>query len=211
MSNSDEEYLEKNARSILEPLVNSVLRDQPQDVFLYMLQYLQKLQGKNIIHNNMEKEELNNLRKEMKKIGKLAKENNEDEDREDALSRKSSENEENDKVDEMINKRKKDAVVSRQRIGVSAEVYGKFNKKEEFKARVISKTDDQKKRITERIMMSFLFNSLDEKDIHTVIDAMEEVRKKAGENVITEGEKGDVLYLIESGQLDCFKTFVILS
>jgi len=51
------------------------------------------------------------------------------------------------------------------------------------------------------------FNSLEEKDLNTVIDAMEEKIAKKGDTVITQGEKGDVLYLIESGQLDCFKIF----
>ena len=39
------------------------------------------------------------------------------------------------------------------------------------------------------------------------MDAMEEKRFNSGETVITQGENGDVLYIIESGSLDCFKTF----
>lgn len=37
---------------------------------------------------------------------------------------------------------------------------------------------------------------------------MDERRFQAGENIIKQGESGDVLYLIEEGLLDCFKTFV---
>jgi len=29
-----------------------------------------------------------------------------------------------------------------------------------------------------------------------------------GETIITQGESGDVLYVIEKGELDCYKTFV---
>ena len=41
-----------------------------------------------------------------------------------------------------------------------------------------------------------------------VIDAMDEMRVKAGDIVINEGEKGDELYVVEEGTLDCFKQFV---
>ena len=53
-----------------------------------------------------------------------------------------------------------------QRSSVSAEVYGKFNTKQtNFVARVVKKSDDQKKKLTEKMMMSFLFNTLEEKDL----------------------------------------------
>ena len=94
-----------------------------------------------------------------------------------------------------------------QRTSVSAEVYGKFNKKEDFKAKVIPKSDEQIKRIRDRVTQSFLFNALDEKDLQTVINAMSEIKFKKGEVVIKQGENGDVLYLIETGELDCHKIF----
>jgi cAMP-dependent protein kinase regulator len=92
-----------------------------------------------------------------------------------------------------------------QRSSVSAEVYGIFNKKEAFVPRVIAKTEDQKARIISKVTQSFLFNSLEEKELNTVIDAFEEKIYKEGDAVITQGDQGDVLYLIESGKLDCFK------
>lgn len=57
-------------------------------------------------------------------------------------------------------------------------------------------------------MASFLFNTLEDKDFNSVLNAMEEKRFKSGENVILQGEAGDVLYLIYQGHLDCFKVFV---
>ena len=36
-----------------------------------------------------------------------------------------------------------------------------------------------------------MFSALDETEMEVVIDAMDEYRAKAGENVITEGEKGN--------------------
>jgi len=38
---------------------------------------------------------------------------------------------------------------------------------------------------------------------------MEERRFNTGDYIIRQGENGDVLYLVEEGLLDCFKTFVI--
>ena len=60
------------------------------------------------------------------------------------------------------------------RAAVSAEVYGKFNKKEDFKPRVIAKSEEQVQRIKARILQSFLFCNLDQTDLEIVINAMEE-------------------------------------
>lgn len=62
------------------------------------------------------------------------------------------------------------------RAAVSAEVYGMFNKKEDFQPRKIEKTDEQIQRIKARILQSFLFQNLEAKDLNIVIDAMEEKR-----------------------------------
>lgn len=93
------------------------------------------------------------------------------------------------------------------RSSVCAEVYGAFNKKEDFKARIVPKTPDQYERITNRVSQSFMFSALDEKDLKTVIDAMEEQNFKKGDTVIKQGDDGEVLYLLETGKLDCFKKF----
>jgi cAMP-dependent protein kinase regulator len=91
------------------------------------------------------------------------------------------------------------------RSSVSAEVYGIFNKKEDFKPREVNKSKDQITRIRDKMSQSFLFSALDDSGLETVIMAMEEKLFKQGETVIKQGENGDVLYLIEKGTLDCFK------
>jgi cAMP-dependent protein kinase regulator len=107
----------------------------------------------------------------------------------------------------MINQRKDQLSKRGQRSSVSAEVYGAFNKKENFNPPVIEKTPEQRERIITKVTKSFMFNTLDENELNTVILAFIEKRFKEGEAVITQGEQGDVLYLIEKGELDCFKTF----
>lgn len=52
-----------------------------------------------------------------------------------------------------------------------------------------------------------MFKALAAEEIAIVIDAMEEVRYAAGATVITQEEPGNVLYVVEEGQLDCYKKF----
>jgi len=95
-----------------------------------------------------------------------------------------------------------------QRTSVSAECYGIYNEKKAFVPKVIQKSAEQRDKIYNKVIQSFLFNSLEEKDLNTVINAMDEVKFQAGDQVITQGDAGDILYLVYSGELDCFKTFV---
>ena len=201
-----ENYLENSVRIIIEPLITSTLNERPEEPIIYMIEWLNKLNGKFSTRLKMEKEELASLRREIKKFNrKKLKEDVEmivstDSDKED--------DEEQDKIDELILKRKIQNLKKGGRSSVSAEAYGIFNKKEIFIPKIIHKTDDQRNKIHSRISQSFIFNSLDEKDLITVINAMEEKRFKEKDYIIKQGENGDVLYLVEFGNLDCFKTFV---
>lgn len=52
-----------------------------------------------------------------------------------------------------------------------------------------------------------MFSGLDEKNREIVIGAMEEKRFKKGEWVIKQGEEGNVLFVVDSGELDCYKNY----
>lgn len=54
--------------------------------------------------------------------------------------------------------------------------------------------------------MAFMFKALGEDELTIVINAMEEKKFDAGQTVITEGEAGSVLFVVDEGQLDCKKT-----
>ncbi|KAL4435699.1 hypothetical protein ABPG74_018250 [Tetrahymena malaccensis] len=95
----------------------------------------------------------------------------------------------------------------KQRNSVSAEAYGMFNKRENFKPIVIAKSQDTKNKIYKRINEAFMFNCLDLKEREIIVNAMEEKRFKAGDQVIKQGEEGNYLYVIDEGQLDCFKKY----
>ena len=168
-----------------------------------MIKYLQQEYNiKSTVPSQVQ--ELNNLRKQVEEYRQ--KYDKEDKEMEvSSASESEVDQEEQKKIDEELKKRQQKK--KNFRVSVSAEVYGLHNIKKPFIPRVIPKTEDQKARIKEKCLQSFLFNSLEDKELKTVIDSFEEKRYKAGENVITQGEQGDVLYLVDSGELDCEKVF----
>ena len=50
-----------------------------------------------------------------------------------------------------------------------------------------------------------MFSALNPDELQIVLGAMQKVVKQAGEMVITQGEDGDNLYVVENGTLECFK------
>ena len=151
-----------------------------------------------------QKLELENLRQQVQEY--RIKFNKEDKEMEVSSESDSQvDPEEQKRIDEEMRKRQKKK--KGMRTSVSAEVYGIHNVKKPFVPRVIPKSKEQFERIKEKCMQSFLFNSLEDKELKTVLDSFEEKKYKAGQNVITQGEEGDVLYLVESGELTCEKSF----
>jgi cAMP-dependent protein kinase regulator len=53
-----------------------------------------------------------------------------------------------------------------------------------------------------------MFNTLDENSLEVVIDAMDQKNVGTGQRVISQGDQGNELYVVEEGSLDCFKLFV---
>ena len=68
-----EDYLDKKVRGIIEPMLTQAAIDQPKEPVLFMIEWLQNLQGKTSNRKNMEKDELNNLRKEIANLKKKLK------------------------------------------------------------------------------------------------------------------------------------------
>ena len=93
------------------------------------------------------------------------------------------------------------------RSSISAEAFGSFNKKENFKPRVIPKSDQVKQNIKNNLEKSFMFSSLDETEKKIIVDAMQEKRVGKKEVVIKEGEQGDCLFVVASGRLSCTKVY----
>ena len=93
------------------------------------------------------------------------------------------------------------------RASVSAEAFGAWNQKGNFKAKNIPKSAEAVTAISEKLSMAFMFSALDETEKETVIGAMEIVEVPAKTTVIAEGEEGDCLFVVGSGTLACSKIF----
>ena len=52
-----------------------------------------------------------------------------------------------------------------------------------------------------------MFTALEPKELAVVVDAIEEVKATPGTKIITEGDAGDCMYVLESGSLECTKVF----
>ena len=153
---------------------------------------------------NDERAELERIRNEVNQYKKKYEEF----DQEMEITSESEEElspEEQKKYDEELKKKQQKKKFNR--LSISAEAYGIHNVKKPYVPRVIPKNDDQISRIKEKCLQSFIFNSLEDKELQTVIDSFEEKTFPAGKNVITQGEEGDVLYLVDSGELICEKVF----
>ena len=90
---------------------------------------------------------------------------------------------------------------------MSAEAFGAWNKKSDFQPKIVPKSEETKQKILARLSQAFMFSALDEKEKQIVLNAMEERRAVKGEHIITQGEEGDNLYVVESGTLACEKIF----
>ena len=77
--------------------------------------------------------------------------------------------------------------------------------KEAFISKMIPKNQEVKNKIKQRLTGAFMFMGLEEKDLQVVIDAMDQKKLLAEEFVIREGDPGDVLYIVESGTMQCTK------
>ena len=210
---SEEEVIENKIKPILEKLTAHILKNRPENIPLYMIEYLQKVG--NITSSGLtydEKHELESLRKQVQQYRQIEAHIKNNNDNNDESQSSVSDSEEDDVInnEEEFEKKvqsKKNNFKDKKRSGVSAEVYGNFNKKENFVPRVIEKTEEQKNKIKLRILTSFLFNSLEKKDLEIVINAMDEKTLEPDEFAIKQGDNGDCLFVVESGELECTKHF----
>jgi len=68
-----------------------------------------------------------------------------------------------------------------------------------FTAPVFHKTPDEKNLIREALKTSFVFVACSDRELRTIIDALEELSCRAGEQLIVEGDVGDYFYVLKTG------------
>lgn len=183
-------YLRQRVNPILEPLVAELMKKQPDDPIAFMKNWIRA--------NGQGLENKINVRAETRPEG--------------IHSTSESEVDEEEEYDEFKEEQEfKKMVVKNEyknmRTSVSAEVWGQYNKKENFKPPVHPKTPDQYERIQAKLNLSILFSSLDAKEKKILADAMKIVEIKPNTKIIEQGKEGNELFVVDSGKLDCFKKF----
>jgi len=68
--------------------------------------------------------------------------------------------------------------------------------------KIVPKSDKQRKRLQEAAGKIMLLNRLDQEQLQTILDAMEERNVIEGDVVIQQGDDGDNFYIIEKGNYD---------
>ncbi len=72
------------------------------------------------------------------------------------------------------------------------------------------KTNEQKHLILEKMLKSFLFKAMDDKNLEIIVNALEEFSFNQGQDIITQGESGSVLYLLDSGEAEVYRKVLLI-
>lgn len=176
-------YYESKVQELMEEIISKFLNDKPKEPAKFLLNYL-------IEKNNLSEciQPLN--KKEMKELDTLK-----------AIYKKIETNTDKKRVntDSSMNKRK--------RVGISSECYSKHDNNNEFdyKPIVYQKSTEEKIKINEKLKKSILFKDINIEYINIIIDAMQEENFEPDETIIKEGNEGDKLYIVEFGEIHCYK------
>lgn len=181
----------------------------------YMQEYLRDNHGRRPAFNVNQRMELNFLRDQVAKlstqVGQVSNENStadEAADHSDSELSSSGSDGEDDVFDLPMEEVKKNAAKRGPRASVSAEAFGNWNKKEEFKAPFYPKSEELTSSLRNRLNQAFMFSNLNPDELEIVLGAMQKFSFAPGQQVIKQGDDGDNLYVVETGKLACTKRFV---
>ncbi|OMJ65175.1 hypothetical protein SteCoe_38934 [Stentor coeruleus] len=191
---SHQEYSKLKLQPLINELSISILSTQPSDIQSFTLNWL--ISHQKSLLSIPEQEELKYLKIELEKL-KLG-----NEDEPEGISNSSSSEDDDYIEDHLIQ-----FPSNKFRTSVSAEAYGQWNKRSDFKPRHIPKTNEQRQRIIEVINKCFMFSSLEKIEKEILISAFEEKKFAPGNKVISQGDDGNELYVVDQGELSCSKVF----
>lgn len=213
MAQDHQEYIQQKVNPILENLVTQLLLERPEQLATFMVKWLSEHAAKSPASAALTegvnelcelKAELEKLQEEVKALE--AEVGDAGFEADDSAAKDDDDEEEEDEDDDEADVEPPPATyMKKPRTSVSAEAYGEWNQKQAWTPPVYPKTDEQKARIQKVVSESFLFSALDKKDIDVLIDAMQEKMVEAQSRLINQGDDGDCLYVVEDGQMDCFK------
>ncbi|KRX05579.1 Cyclic nucleotide-binding protein [Pseudocohnilembus persalinus] len=194
---ANRQYITNKVHPIYENMLVDLIISKPNDVVGFMQKWLKEKGSQfQMLAEAQPHQTLDQLKQQYKKKGVQ----NEDEC--------SSSSDDDDYADDLlVELEKKKQQNPNGRSSVSAEAFGQFNIKKAFQPKVIAKKPEQKDRILKRIMQSFMFSALDEKERNIVIDAMEEQKFSPNQYIIKQGDDGNCLYVLDEGEASCEKIF----
>jgi cAMP-dependent protein kinase regulator len=208
LPDTKKKYILEKVNPLLEELVRAVLTRMPDEPLAFMIKFLKEKTGRANVdvdaiakENGMLESEISMMQTKLAEASQKAAEII---NTQEAAKDEDSEEEEDDDVDEIPDHyMQSESAGSRMRTSVSAEAYGDWNKKKEFKPPKHPKSDEQRVRISEVLSKNFLFSTLADAESQIILDAVEEVIIPKGERIIKQGENGDYMFVIESGSLEC--------
>lgn len=222
-------YIQTQVNPLLEALVTAILLEKPQDPVPFMVEWLEKQNGTAATKESM-KAEIAACKSEIATLeAKLSAQRGDDApeakadaggaadapteepkaagaaDASGAGEGSDAESEDNDDdVDENWEPPAAAlAKAGKMRGSVSAEAYGEWNKKVEYVPVVVPKSEEQKEHLKAVLGKSWMFANLDGKEFNIVVDAMEEMKLEPKQRIITKGDDGDCMYVVDTGKLEC--------
>jgi len=215
MAQEHQEYIQQKVNPILENLVTQLLLERPEHLAPFMIKWLSDhakspaaaALTEGVKEVNELKAELEQLQEEVmqleenlgdKAIKRMGKDNQEEEEAEEE-----DDEDEDDCAGEMSPP--PNYLTRGPRASVSAEAYGQWNKAQAFEPPVHPKSEEQKGRILAVLQDSFMFASLAPKEKEVVADAMQEKIFEAGDQIIEQGDDGEAMFVVEEGQVNCYK------
>eukprot|EP00747_Dinoflagellata_sp_TGD_P184108 gnl/TRDRNA2_/TRDRNA2_39462_c0_seq1.p1 gnl/TRDRNA2_/TRDRNA2_39462_c0~~gnl/TRDRNA2_/TRDRNA2_39462_c0_seq1.p1 ORF type:complete len:429 (-),score=121.43 gnl/TRDRNA2_/TRDRNA2_39462_c0_seq1:65-1273(-) len=201
------EYIQQKVNPILENLVTQLLLERPEQLAPFMIKWLSEHTNTPAASATTEglselaslKSELEQLQQEVKSLEAAV-----GADKAGGFNSDEEEEEEEDDDGEELPPPPPPSYF-KARASVSAEAYGKWNQPGQFTPPVHPKSDEQKVKIKSVLAQSFLFSTVESADVEILVNAMLEKIVEPSEKVITQGEDGDCLFVIEAGCCDCFK------
>ncbi len=171
-----------------------------------MIQWLQKYSGTDVIGENIEKNELKNLRRELKHYKKkYEKEEQEIVLLSDPEEKESPEDQE--RIDEEIKKKHKKKKFRRQVVSDEVLPENDQQKYKDFVPSIEEKSSEVLDRIKEQCKSLIFFKYLSESELELIIKAFKTENYNKDQILFSQGDNADKLYILGNGELDCWKTF----
>lgn len=180
------DWLRDHVNVYVKPLMVDLLKDKPANSLDFMIFWLQT-----------------NGRKIEKRMGLGSGDNGENPPREIEHLPVSDDENDDEIEDHHAQRMEAKKSIVKKKLAISAEAYGEYNQLGAFEPKEVPKSEEQLIQIRKTLESSFTFKALDEKSLDIVIRAMVVLEFATGDRVLTQGDDGEDLFILSSGQLAC--------